>query len=359
MGILTIIGAGNVGQAIAGHMTLDGHEVRLYSPWDSEFDPITAQGGLKLSGDVEGLAVPHLMTSDLAQAVAGAEVIIVAVPAFAHNGVSERLAPVVEPDQLVLFQPSALGSGLELAKSFADQGREPCLIGETATSLYTCRLQAPGQVYIGRIKPSVQVAATPNHAVTEVQQRLKPFFGDRYSAANDALAVGLSRIGAIYHVPPALLNFKTVEDGARLPHNTLVTPQIAEVINELDKERLGLAQELGVEAVTFPQFLELSYGVTEGTLSERIQKSYGPLNFPEPDSPSHRYFTEDIPYSLVPWSSIAEQIGYPMPLTNGIIKISSILCGRDWHAQARTAQKLGLVGASAERIHKAFLTGVI
>ena len=42
MGIIAIVGAGNVGQAIAGHMTLLGHEVRLYSRWERDFEAITS-----------------------------------------------------------------------------------------------------------------------------------------------------------------------------------------------------------------------------------------------------------------------------------------------------------------------------
>jgi hypothetical protein len=38
---LQFVGAGNVGQAIAGHMTLLGHDVRLYSRWERDFEAIT------------------------------------------------------------------------------------------------------------------------------------------------------------------------------------------------------------------------------------------------------------------------------------------------------------------------------
>lgn len=357
MGTLTVVGSGNVGQAIAGHLTLEGHEVRIYSPWESEFGSIAEHGGIELSGEVTGLAVPHLMTTDLARAVAGADVVLIAVPAFAHRQLSASLARVLEPEQLVVFHPSAFGAGLELAREFIEAGRKACTIAETATSLYTCRIQRPAHVYIGRIKPSVKIATTPSDAVIYAQEQLRPFFGEGFLPERDALTVGMSRVGALYHVPPALFNFKTVEDGDERPHNTLVTPGIAELIDALDQERLSLADKLGVHVPSFREFLEQSYGVAEGSLSERIQAVYGPLNFPEPNSPSHRYFTEDIPYSLVPWSSLAEQIDHPMPLTDSIITTSSILCGRDWSAEARTARVMGLVGSSADEIRDAFRTG--
>ncbi len=71
----------------------------------------------------------------------------------------------------------------------------------------------------------------------------------------------------------------------------------------------------------------------------------------------HRYFTEDIPFGLVIWNSLAQQIGLSLPLTDSFIQISGVLCGRDWEAEGRTADVLGLEGAGAERIRTAFRDG--
>lgn len=358
MGNIAIVGAGNVGQAIAGHMTLLGHEVRLYSRWERDFEAIASTGGIELSGDVEGRAGKPLLTTDLEAAVKEADTIIVAAPAFAHAYLSEQLAALLEPEQLVVFQPSVLGSALELAKHFASAGRPACLIAETATSLYTCRLRGPAKVYIGAIKQAVPLATIPHTACQAALARLGPYFGDRYVAGTDTLSVGLGNCNAIYHVPPAVLNIKTVEDSDKLPQHTLVTPRIAEVINALDEERLSLAEALGVKTHSFWQFLATAYGVTEGTYVERIVQGYGRQAFPEPDSLTHRYFTEDIPFGLVTWSSLARQIGLPMPLTDAFISIGAILCDADFEATGRTARVLGLAGGSAASIKAAFLTGV-
>ena len=358
MGKLAIVGAGNVGQAIAGHMTLLGHQVRLYSRWEREFEAITANGGIELSGDVEGRAAKPLLTTDLGTAVHGADTIIVAAPAFDHAYLSEPLAALLEPGQLVVVQPSVLGSSLELARHFAAVRRPACLIAETPTSLYTCRLRGPAQVYIGAIKQAVQLATIPHNACSQALARLRPYFGDRYVAGTDTLSVGLGNCNAIYHVPPAVLNIKTVEDSDKLPLHTLVTPRVAEVINALDEERLALAKALGVETHSFWQFLATAYGVTEGSHVERIVQGYGRQAFPEPDSLTHRYFTEDIPFGLVTWNSLANQIGLRLPLTEAFIRISGILCDADFEATGRTARVLGLEGGNAAGIKTAFLDGV-
>ena len=307
---------------------------------------------------MEGRAAKPLLTTDLVTAVRGADTIIVAAPAFAHAYFSEQLAALLEPGQLVVFQPGVLGSSLELARHFALAQRRPCLIAETATSLYTCRLRGPAKVFIGAIKQAVPLATIPHAACQEALARLSPYFGNRYVDGTDTLSVGLGNCNAIYHVPPAVLNIKTVEDSAKLPQHTLVTPRIAEVINALDEERLSLAEALGVKTHSFWEFLATAYGVTEGSHVERIVQGYGRQAFPEPDSLTHRYFTEDIPFGLVTWNSLAKQIGLPLPLTDAFIRISGILCGADFEATGRTARVLGLEGSDPASVKAAFLNGV-
>ena len=236
---------------------------------------------------------------------------------------------------------------------------QPCLIAETPTSLYTCRLRGPANVYIGAIKHSVPLAAVPSADTSRALTVLRAYFGARYVSGGDALAVGLFNCNPIYHVPPAVLNFKTVEDSDCHPLHTLVTPRIAEVIDALDRERLGLAHALGVEAISFWDFLNSAYGVSEGSFVERIVQGYGRQAFPEPDSINHRYFTEDIPFGLVIWSSLAAQIGLSLPLVDSFVAVSGTLCGRDFVADGRTAESLGLLGSDVDGIRAAFIDGSV
>ncbi len=359
MGSIAVIGAGNVGVAIAGHMTIAGHDVRIYDRWGADLEPIKEQNGIEVVGDVQGHAMPAVLTTDLQEAVTGAELVVVVTPAFAHSYLSGELAKVLEPSQVVVFQPGVLGSALELAHMFAKANRPPCTIAETSTSLYTCRLRGPGKVYIGAIKHSIPIAAVPASATPRAIAVLSRYFGERYAPVEDTLTVGLSRISAIYHVPPAVLNFKTVEDADRRPLHSLVTPRIAEVVNAVDLERLSLADALGIRVPSFWDFLRDSYRVTEGSFLERIVQGYGRQSFPEPDSIRHRYFTEDIPFGLVAWSSLAREIGLSLPLVDSLIDLSGVLCGRDFVADGRTTASLGLEGRGGDGIRSAFTQGVV
>ncbi|MGP9032961.1 NAD/NADP octopine/nopaline dehydrogenase family protein [Glutamicibacter mysorens] len=90
--------------------------------------------------------------------------------------------------------------------------------------------------------------------------------------------------------------------------------------------------------------------------------AHHPWNAPEVycvPRPEWNYFTEDIPFGLVIWNSLAQQIGLSLPLTDSFIKLSGIICGTDFEDSGRTADILGLEGLDAQAIRTAFLQGTV
>src|SRR5699024_10272637 len=99
--------------------------------------------------------------------------------------------------------------------------------------------------------------------------------------------------------------------------------------------------------------------VTEGTTQERIIQAYGRQAFPEPDALTHRYFIEDVPFGMVPWMALADEVGVDTPVNRSLTELASILCGRDFVAEGRTIEALGLRGAGADGIRRAFIEGAV
>jgi opine dehydrogenase len=205
----------------------------------------------------------------------------------------------------------------------------------------------------------VSPAAVPSSETPKVLGILEDFFKTGFVAGTDALAVGMFNSNPVYHVPPSILNFKTVEDSERKPLHSLVTKRIGTVIDAVDQERISLATALGVHSESFWEFLAAAYGVAEGDFAERIVQGYGRQAFPEPDSVNHRYFTEDIPFGLVTWSSFADEVGLSLPLVDAFIALGNILCDKDFVAEGRTAASLGLQGAGYAGIRRAFIDGEV
>ena len=83
---VAVLGAGNGGCAAAADLTLRGYEVRLFSRSDSTLNPIVKRGGIEVVEDgAEQFAAPFLVSPNLPPVVNGADLIIVAAPAVAHE----------------------------------------------------------------------------------------------------------------------------------------------------------------------------------------------------------------------------------------------------------------------------------
>ncbi len=124
MKTICVIGAGNGGSAIAGDMTLAGHEVRLFEfpEYGDNLRPIIAKGGIKVTGIARtGFAKLARATFDLGEAVRGAEVIMVTTQALSHERVAKELAPHLAAGQAVVLWPGS-GGTLTVRKAWDDAG---------------------------------------------------------------------------------------------------------------------------------------------------------------------------------------------------------------------------------------------
>ncbi len=108
---VAVLGAGNGGFAIAADLALAGHRVRLWSRSASALGPLAGEPALTLVAEGrQGSARLERATTEIAVAVAGAEVVIVPLPATGHADLAERLAPHVNEGQTILLTPGTLGS---------------------------------------------------------------------------------------------------------------------------------------------------------------------------------------------------------------------------------------------------------
>src|SRR5947209_17575522 len=90
---IAVLGGGNGSFAAAGDMALAGHEVRLWRRNAAAADAHNAAGGRIIVKDFRGqhVAKLSLVTSDIAEAVRDAELILCPAPATAHEDVARPL----------------------------------------------------------------------------------------------------------------------------------------------------------------------------------------------------------------------------------------------------------------------------
>jgi opine dehydrogenase len=87
-----------------------------------------------------------------------------------------------------------------------------------------------------------------------------------------------------------------------------------------------------------------NYSLGKKTLSETLRQSpiHGHPAFPAPSAVDTRYVNEDLPFGLVPWTSIGRAWGVPTPTIDAIIQIASIMLNVDYFQKGLSAEDLGI-----------------
>ncbi|MBI5294273.1 MAG: NAD/NADP octopine/nopaline dehydrogenase family protein [Chloroflexi bacterium] len=359
----TVIGAGHGGKAMAAHLSLMGADVALWNRTFEHISVVKKRGGIELEspeGGPHGFGRIHLVTSDISEAIAHAQIIMVVLPSSAHGDIARAAAPYLKDGQIVILHPGRTLGAVEFTKVMRDNG---CIadvtVAEAETFIYASRADGPAQARIFRIKEAVPLAALPssrNEMVLEAIQHAYPQFIDGV----DVLHTGLNNMGAIFHPALTLLNMGWIESthGDYQFYIDGVTPSVARVLEVLDRERVTVASSLGIRARTSLEWLKLAYDTVGEDLHEAIHNQPGYYGIKAPPTLNHRYIFEDVPMSLVPIASLGIRYGVSVRGMESIIRLGSIIHRTDYWRRGRTVEKLGLQQLSVSEITRFVEQGV-
>lgn len=360
----TVLGAGHGGKAMAAHLALMGADVAL---WNRTFDHISIikkRGGIELEsveGGPHGFGKLNLVTSDIEQAIAHAQVIMVVLPSSAHADIAKIAVPYLKDGQIVILHPGRTLGALEFMKVIRDLGcTADVTVAEAETFIYASRTDGPAQARIFRIKEAVPLAALPssrNEMVLDAIHHAYPQFIDGI----DVLHTGLNNMGAIFHPALTLLNAGWIEHthGDYQFYIDGVTPSVARVLEVLDRERVTVASSLGIRARTSLEWLKLAYDTEGVDLHEAIQNQPGYYGIKAPPTLNHRYLFEDVPMSMVPMASLGMRYGVSVRGMDSIIRLGSIIHRTDYWRRGRTVERLGLEQWSVSELTRFVQEGVI
>lgn len=360
----TVLGAGHGGKAMAAHLAIMGANVAL---WNRTFDHISVikkRGGIELEspdGGPHGFGKIGLVTSELADAIGHAQVIMVVLPSSAHAEMAKAMASLLMDGQIVILHPGRTLGAVEFAKVIRDNGcTANVTVAEAETFIYASRADGPAQSHIFRIKEAVPLAALParnNDMVLEAIQHAYPQFVDGI----DVLHTGLNNMGAIFHPALTLLNAGRIEstNGDYQFYIDGVTPSVARVLEVLDRERVTVASSIGIRARTALEWLKMAYDTTGEDLHEAIHNQPGYYGIKAPPTLNHRYIFEDVPMSLVPIASLGMRYGVSVRGMESIIRLGSIIHRTDYWRKGRTVERLGLEQWSVSELTRFVQEGVI
>ena len=359
----TVIGAGNGGKAMAAHLALMGFPVALYNRTLEHIDAIKTRGGIDLVTDWEegpsGFGKLALVTSNMAEALERADVVMVVVPATAHADVARAASSHLRDGQVVVLHPGRTGGALEFVHVLSQCGCEADVtVAEAETLIYAARSEGPAQARVFRIKDAVPLAALPATRTPKVLEALFDAY-PRFIDGKNVLQTSLNNMGAIFHPTLTLLNAGRIEStgGEFQFYIDGVTPSVARVLEALDRERVTVAASLGIRARTGMEWLRMAYDATGEDLHEAIHNQPGYRGIKAPATLSHRYITEDVPMSLVPIAALGQQYGVSVRAIDSIIRLACIIHRTDYWRRGRTLESLGIKELSVGEIMRYVMEG--
>jgi opine dehydrogenase len=354
---VAVIGAGNVGCALAADLGLRGVEVRLFNHSPGRLTAIRAAGRITVTGEIEGYAAPALLTGSLEEAVDGAGVVAVTVPTASLPTYAATLARATTDEQLIWLNPGHSGGGLYLAAEMARAGRRgERTICQLTTASHISRLTGPATVRVF-LRSRASVAALPASHLEDCHQRLDALLPGQFGRADSVLEADLANLNAILHPPGMVCNAGWIEATAGQFgfYAEGSGRAVAQVMDAIDHERLALARALGARAVPFAElFHQLGFTTGEqlhaGGAYHAIQHSELIRPIQSPPQLDHRYLHEDVGWGLVPWMHLAAAAGSPAPTITALTHLAGIVNGIDYPREGLTLERMGLAGKTPDQI---------
>jgi opine dehydrogenase len=348
MSVWAVLGGGNGGKASAADLAIQGRTVRLFEfpEFGANLAALLEDPTLKVRGAVTGETRLDLVTTDLAAAVEGADWIMVATQALAHERAARELAPLVRPDQIIVLNPGSTGGALRFARVFRELGiRDPPVLVEFGTLTYGCRAagaEIDCAVKVGR----VLYGTLPAAALGAVAPELESLFPGLVRASS-VLEAGLTNANPVIHPPITLLNgasFETKGDQLHF-YGDGVSPTVARLIEQLDGERMSLLEALGYPALPDPANSVMQGYAASDDYYECYADGPGFAAFTAPNTLDVRYIHEDIGLGLVLYCKLGEVLGVGTPVSDAFVRMGRAISGIDYFERnGDILERLGIAG---------------
>lgn len=231
---VTVIGSGSWGTALAVMLAEHGHEVTIWSRRQEAVDELVERRtnekylpGVKIPAEIGA-------TTDRAEAVAAAEIVILAVPSRAVRQTAKDFAPYFKKEQILVNVAKGLEEGSLLRLSE--------VIRECVPECEVCVLSGPSHAEeVARNLPSACLIASEKEETAKLVQR--EFMNPRFRLYTNTDMIGVEMGAALKNIMALAAG---MSDGLGFGDNTkaaLMTRGMAEM------QRLGMA--MGGKAETF------------------------------------------------------------------------------------------------------------
>ena len=364
---ICILGGGNGAFAAAAHLGREGHQIRIFSPFVEELEPIVKKGGIILKGCLgEDFVNGIKVYTQLAQAVRNVDLVMVIVPAIFHAQYARLVISLLEEGQILFLNPGHTGGALGVKQVLKDQGlKVKIALVETNTLTYVARKTGNDEVTIFRLGNHLIFSALPACETPAASQKIKELYPG-LNSADSVLETSLANFNAVLHPPAMILNAACIErtKGDFYFYSQGTTPAVGAVMEALDKERIALLKAMNLNPVSY---LDFSYktGTTTKDAYEScsyyrvVKESPAIAKIKAPDNLEHRFLEEDICCGLVPMAALGDLYEVDTPLMDVLITLASIINGKNYREKGLNLKKLGLADMSPSQVYQYVKRGQI
>ncbi|NVL92589.1 MAG: NAD/NADP octopine/nopaline dehydrogenase family protein [Desulfobacterales bacterium] len=373
---VAVLGGGACAQTFAAELTLAGYEVRLYEL--PELAPETLGEVLKtheieLGGEQlnfkwfrrAGVAKVALITTEVSEALRGAGLIIVAIPAKGHKPFFEKMIPYLEDGQMISIFPDNFGC-LMLRNMMREAGcGAKVIVGGWSSMPYGVRMMEPGKLdCILRIRELIcdALPSTDGGRFFETLKGLPAFDGTVELKRGDTIiGVDLSNPNPVIHVPGSILNVGAMEvsemegtlgipKGKYSMYKYGMSPAVSRTQFAFYQEERKIADAMGIKMA---EYREDQFFWKGSIMGIEYWVPFVDVILPPivgPDSVEHRYFTEDIPVGTVMRYHLARKFAVDVPIIESLIQLGSAVCKRDFLKEGISLGQLGIEDLTKEQI---------
>lgn len=349
-----IVGAG----AIAlGTAALLNNNAMIWSPSGRDLETI-----FTVTGAIEDTAFTCRIASSARELIEENEIIILALPANGHKTVFDRIAPYLQENRhhVIISSHSSLGA-LYLSSLCRDEYNQLIPITAWGTTLVTARQSGAQHVRINTIRQSVDYCTIPptNHDQTMIFAGL--FQTIQFEKRPGLLAISLSNLNPQNHLGIALGNVSRMDKHETWYQSQHVTPRIGKFLEDLDQERLAIADALGLNVKTIFEHFSWSFHVPiSDSIADMNQQIHATGNdVYGPRTADSRYVTEDVPFGLTLIVILGERVNRPAVLHRAGLQILSSMYGRDFWAENDLLAALRLEQYTLDELQEAAWSGLL
>ncbi len=353
---VAVLGAGNGGRMAAADLGRMGYEVALYSRSDEKVAGIREKGGIEVldidSQPMDFFGPVACATSDIAEAVRGAQVILNPVPYFVCEEYARLVAPHLEEGQVVIYLGKG-GASLTWGKVLKEMGIDKQVyLADCNTLPYGSSKVDDWRVRLENRVQNLIIATFPGKDIDFVGEVAETIFprenGYTIRRGQNAIDSILVDYNAITHSPPMICNAARIELGEEDFHlfgKKENTPAVVHLTELIDRERMAIGEKLGLKQYPLEEEILMVKWNPNG--EDYVLPLYDAIHTPflevceGPFTLDVRHLTEDIPYGLVTFSSLGKMVGVPTPVSDAIITLAEGLLDRDFRSNGRTAETMG------------------